>query len=108
RRRVSQATVHAFPRWRARHGSPGSPGPPDGADGKDAAHRARHRRRHCVHPPAGARQMIRAVAWIAALALAATAVANVIASGPDSAGFTLNSACPPGFEKTGAGVCELR
>src|SRR5580765_5014090 len=52
--------------------------------------------------------MIRVLMWMAALVLAATAVANVIASGPTPAGFTLNSACPPGFEKTGAGVCELR
>ncbi|HET7811558.1 MAG TPA: cytochrome c peroxidase [Steroidobacteraceae bacterium] len=45
--------------------------------------------------------------WAAALVLGATAVANVITSAPTPA-FTLSSACPPGFEKTGAGVCELR
>jgi len=29
-------------------------------------------------------------------------------TGPTHAEFTLSSACPPGFEKTGAGTCELR
>ena len=57
--------------------------------------------------------MIRTLVWVltgvAALATAmATAVTTVNANPPPSSSFTLSSACPPGFEKTGAGVCELR
>jgi len=40
--------------------------------------------------------------------LLATVVATAGTSSPAQSGFTLNSACPPGFEKTVAGVCELR
>src|SRR4051812_35955818 len=50
--------------------------------------------------------MIRLVC-VAALLLGAAAVANVLTSVPAPV-FTLNSSCPPGFEKTGSGVCELR
>jgi len=45
-----------------------------------------------------------------ALALVAltAAVATSGSTGPTPAEITLSSTCPPGFEKTGAGVCELR
>jgi cytochrome c peroxidase len=46
--------------------------------------------------------VIRALAWMMA------AVAMAGATGPASTEFTLNPDCPPGFEKAGAGVCELR
>ena len=42
------------------------------------------------------------------LVLLATALGTVSATGPAPADFTLNQACPPGFEKIEAGVCELR
>jgi cytochrome c peroxidase len=48
---------------------------------------------------------------IRALVLVIAAVGTAGATGPASntaADFTLNTTCPPGFEKTGAGVCELR
>jgi cytochrome c peroxidase len=50
---------------------------------------------------------------IRALALVIAAVGTAGATGPaatafTAADFTLNATCPPGFEKTGAGVCELR
>ena len=48
--------------------------------------------------------MIRALVLIVAFAM--TATATVPSTSTD--GFTLNQSCPPGFEKTGAGVCELR
>jgi len=48
--------------------------------------------------------MIRALVLIIAFAM--TASATVPSSSTD--GFTLNPSCPPGFEKTNAGVCELR
>jgi cytochrome c peroxidase len=40
--------------------------------------------------------------------LALLIVAAAAAGTPAPAGFTLNPACPAGFEKTAAGVCELR
>ena len=42
------------------------------------------------------------------LSLVLVTAAAASAHGPASTGFTLNSSCPPSFEKTGAGVCELR
>ena len=46
---------------------------------------------------------------IRALALMVAAVGMASASAPaPRADFTLNTTCPPSFEKTGAGVCELR
>jgi cytochrome c peroxidase len=45
---------------------------------------------------------------IRALVLLMMAVGTAAASGPAPTHFKLNSACPPGFEKTSAGVCELR
>ena len=45
---------------------------------------------------------------IRALLLAMTAVATASATVQAPADFALNPACPPGFEKTDAGVCELR
>jgi cytochrome c peroxidase len=45
---------------------------------------------------------------IRALVLVMAAVATAGATGQAPTDFTLNPACPPGFEKTGAGVCELR
>ena len=45
---------------------------------------------------------------IRTLALVMTVVATAGATGPAPTELTLNPACPPGFEKTGAGVCELR
>jgi len=45
---------------------------------------------------------------IRALALVIAAVGTAGATGPAPIEFTLNANCPPGFEKTGAGVCELR
>jgi cytochrome c peroxidase len=44
---------------------------------------------------------------IPALVLVMTTVAAG-STAPTPAGFTLSSACPPGFEKTDAGACELR
>ena len=49
--------------------------------------------------------MIRAL--VLAMALMA-AVATAGATGPAPADSLSVSTCPPGFEKTGAGVCELR
>ena len=49
--------------------------------------------------------MIRAAAW--ALMALATAV-SASSTAPPPAEFTLNSSCPPGFEKTKAATCELR
>ena len=45
---------------------------------------------------------------IRALVLVIAAVGTAGATGPASTDFTLSTNCPPGFEKTGAGVCELR
>jgi cytochrome c peroxidase len=45
---------------------------------------------------------------IRALLMMIAAVGTAGAVGPAPADFTLNRSCPPGFEKTGAGVCELR
>jgi cytochrome c peroxidase len=50
---------------------------------------------------------------IRALVLVIAAIGTAGATGPapssfTAADFTLNTACPPGFEKTGVGVCELR
>ena len=45
---------------------------------------------------------------IRALLLTIAAVGAAGAVGPAPADFSLNGSCPPGFEKTGAGVCELR
>jgi cytochrome c peroxidase len=45
---------------------------------------------------------------IRALVLMIAAVGATGAVGPAPTDFTLNGSCPPGFEKTGAGVCELR
>ena len=50
---------------------------------------------------------------IRALVLVIAALGTAGTTGPapttSTAGdFTLNTNCPPGFEKTGAGVCELR
>lgn len=42
------------------------------------------------------------------LVLLIAAVGTAGATGPAPTDFTLNENCPPGFEKTGAGVCELR
>ena len=49
--------------------------------------------------------MIRALMLAMALM---TAVAAARSTGPASGEFILSSTCPPGFEKTGADVCELR
>ena len=53
----------------------------------------------------GRAQVIRALVLVMAL-MAAVATAGATVQAP--AEFTLNATCPPGFEKTGAGVCELR
>jgi cytochrome c peroxidase len=45
---------------------------------------------------------------IRALLMMIAAVGTAGAVGPAPTDFTLNSYCPPGFEKTGTGVCELR
>ena len=45
---------------------------------------------------------------IRALALILLAMGTAGATAPAPGTFTLNAACPPGFEKTAAGVCELR
>ncbi|MFL6578135.1 MAG: cytochrome-c peroxidase [Povalibacter sp.] len=45
---------------------------------------------------------------IRALALLIASVATAGATGPASPEWVLKSTCPPGFEKTDAGVCELR
>src|SRR5262245_42049325 len=45
---------------------------------------------------------------IRALVLVMATVATAGATGPADTGFTLKSTCPPSFEKTNAGVCELR
>lgn len=45
---------------------------------------------------------------IRAAVLAMVAMATAGATGQAPAPFTLNATCPPGFEKTSAGVCELR
>ena len=45
---------------------------------------------------------------IRALLMMIAAVGTAGAVGPAAADFTLNRSCPPGFEQTGAGVCELR
>jgi cytochrome c peroxidase len=42
------------------------------------------------------------------LSLVLVTAAAAGATEPASTGFTLNASCPPGFEKTEAGVCELR
>jgi cytochrome c peroxidase len=42
------------------------------------------------------------------LSLVLVAAALASANEPASTEFTLNPSCPPSFEKTGAGVCELR
>jgi cytochrome c peroxidase len=42
------------------------------------------------------------------LALALVTAAAASATQPPTTAFTLNSSCPPSFEKTQAGVCELR
>ncbi|HEY6643930.1 cytochrome-c peroxidase [Povalibacter sp.] len=43
-----------------------------------------------------------------ALVLVVTAITTAGATGQAPIAFTLNPSCPPGFEKTNAGVCELR
>lgn len=45
---------------------------------------------------------------IRALVLLMAAAGAAGATGPAATQFTLNPSCPPGFEKTKAGVCELR
>lgn len=45
---------------------------------------------------------------IRALVLLIAAIGTAGATGPAPTDFTLNTTCPPGFEKTNAGVCELR
>ncbi|MFL6620621.1 MAG: cytochrome-c peroxidase [Povalibacter sp.] len=45
---------------------------------------------------------------IRALVLLMASVATAGATGPASPEWVLKSTCPPGFEKTDAGVCELR
>ncbi|HMN44110.1 MAG TPA: cytochrome c peroxidase [Povalibacter sp.] len=45
---------------------------------------------------------------IRALVLLVAAMGTAGATGPAPTDFTLNTHCPPGFEKTRAGVCELR
>jgi cytochrome c peroxidase len=45
---------------------------------------------------------------IRALVLVIAAVGTAGATGPAPIDFTLNPNCPPGFEKTTVGVCELR
>ena len=45
---------------------------------------------------------------IRALVLVIAAIGTAGATGPAATDFTLNTSCPPGFEKTKAGVCELR
>jgi cytochrome c peroxidase len=45
---------------------------------------------------------------IRALALVIAAVGTAGATGPAPTEFTLKTTCPPGFEKTDVGVCELR
>jgi cytochrome c peroxidase len=45
---------------------------------------------------------------IRALLMMIAAVSTAGAVGPAPADFALSRSCPPGFEKTGAGVCELR
>ena len=45
---------------------------------------------------------------IRALVLVIAAAGTAGATGPAPSDFTLNTNCPPGFEKTVAGVCELR
>jgi cytochrome c peroxidase len=45
---------------------------------------------------------------IRALVLLIAAMGTAGATGPAPTDFTLNTSCPPGFEKTTAGVCELR
>lgn len=45
---------------------------------------------------------------IRALALVIAAVGTAGTTGPAPTEFTLSTTCPPGFEKTNAGVCELR
>lgn len=55
--------------------------------------------------------MIRAlVLVIAALGTAGTTgpAPTIFTAAVTAADFTLNTTCPPGFEKTGVGVCELR
>ena len=85
--------------------SAGCPRPADGHDGQDPADRARPRRCHRVHSPAGSRQVIRALVLV--VVLGGSGNCQVRPCGRP-AEFTLTSSCPPGFEKTGAGVCELR
>lgn len=45
---------------------------------------------------------------IRALVLVIAAVGTAGTTGPAPTDFTLSTSCPPGFEKTDAGVCELR
>jgi cytochrome c peroxidase len=45
---------------------------------------------------------------IRTLVLLVAAMGTAGATGPAPTDFTLNTNCPPGFEKTDAGVCELR
>ncbi|MFC4314314.1 cytochrome-c peroxidase [Steroidobacter flavus] len=45
---------------------------------------------------------------IRALVLLIAAIGTAGATGPAPTDFTLKTTCPPGFEKTTAGVCELR
>jgi cytochrome c peroxidase len=51
--------------------------------------------------------VIRALLMIMVV-MTVVATAGATVSTPTAPAFTLNSSCPPGFEKTGAGVCELR
>ena len=48
------------------------------------------------------------LAMAMAMAIAVAAMATTSTTGPKPAQFILSSACPPGFEKTGVGACELR
>lgn len=52
--------------------------------------------------------MIRPLWRMVVPGLCASLVVAAVPTMPVVGDFTLNPACPPGFEKTGAGVCELR
>src|SRR5690606_11236879 len=110
RRKLYETAVRAIPGRTAWHRSAGYAGPPDGHDGQDHRDGARSRRHHCAHPSARPAEMIRALVLL--IAAAGTAGATGPApndflkpSAPTTADFVLNSSCPPGFEKTDAGVC---
>ena len=52
--------------------------------------------------------MIRTLVLTMVLAIALAVVATASATMQAPTDFILSTSCPPGFEKTGAGVCELR